>query len=124
MRAEMAGRTGHDIIHPDVTHLEAGPRIFFVDRLMQARPAAVNGEAQTPASAEGSLLVTICQARTSPHNALDQHSNPAVFASFRRFGNSDFTRASADGRLSLSTRDDAGYLRTQAAIHGRRDVEV
>jgi len=66
MRAEMAGRTGHDIIHPDVTHLEDGPRIFFVDRLMQARPAAVNGEARTPASAEGSLLVTICQARTSP----------------------------------------------------------
>lgn len=44
------GPTGDDIILADVTHLDHGPRICFVYQLMQARPAAVNGELETPAS--------------------------------------------------------------------------
>jgi hypothetical protein len=33
-REEMAGRPGDNIYDTDVTHLDAGPRIFFVGRLM------------------------------------------------------------------------------------------
>jgi hypothetical protein len=51
---ERAGRPAHDIIPANVTHLDTGPRICSVYRLMQARPAAVNGEPPTPGSAEGS----------------------------------------------------------------------
>ena len=103
MRAETrAGRPVDIIIHADVTHLEAGPRICFVYRLMQARPAAVNGEALTPASAEGSFeLVTVPSCEHTPHSALDQHHNPGNHASFRHFESSDLARGNVNGKFSL-----------------------
>lgn len=54
MRAEVgAGRPVDNIYDADVTHLEAaGPRIF-VYRLIQARPAAVNGEPHTQVRRRG-----------------------------------------------------------------------